>query len=128
MSRHPDEGRGPAGSLKIRDPDTAQLSAAAAPANSLQSAVFFRVLRGIGNRSPAGIVSDTGGSAMQQDDWQERVEQYRGIARELRRIAEGERLDLRRHDQLIALAEGFDRLADRIAYAAAAADTSSSSE
>jgi len=50
------------------------------------------------------------------DDQEERVEQYRGIARELRHIAEGQRFDLCRHDQLIALADGFDRLADRVEH------------
>ena len=48
------------------------------------------------------------------DEQQAKVEQYRGIARELRHIAAGQRFDMCRHDQLIALADGFDRLADRV--------------
>ena len=39
----------------------------------------------------------------------------RGIARELRRMAEAQRFDLCRRDQLIALAQGFERLAERLA-------------
>jgi hypothetical protein len=39
---------------------------------------------------------------------------FRGIAEELRGIARGLRFDLRRAAQLNALADGFDRFADRL--------------
>ncbi|HZU90389.1 MAG TPA: hypothetical protein VE993_14145 [Stellaceae bacterium] len=59
------------------------------------------------------------------DDITARAEQYRRIARSLRGIALARlRLDLCRRDQLLALARGFERYADRIGRsdAKAAAD------
>ena len=45
---------------------------------------------------------------------QARVEYLRGVADKLRGIANQLRFDLRRADQLRALADGFDRMASRL--------------
>lgn len=45
----------------------------------------------------------------------ERAARYREIAATLRRLADAMSLDLRRRQQLHALADGFERAADRIA-------------
>ena len=53
--------------------------------------------------------------AMPDDDDQEiRAETYRDNAATLRRVAAGIRFDFCRRNQLLALAEGFERLAARI--------------
>jgi hypothetical protein len=43
-----------------------------------------------------------------------RAEYFRGVAEYLRNVARQQQYDLRRADQLRALADGFDRFADRI--------------
>jgi hypothetical protein len=43
-----------------------------------------------------------------------RAASYRQSARKLRRVAAGIRFDLCRREQLLALARGFDRLAERL--------------
>jgi hypothetical protein len=45
---------------------------------------------------------------------QSRVEYFRGVAETLRGIANQLRYDLRRADQLRALADGFERMANRL--------------
>jgi len=50
-----------------------------------------------------------------------RVEYLRGVADKLRGIANQLRFDLRRADQLRALADGFDRMASRLEQEADAA-------
>ena len=50
-------------------------------------------------------------------DHPQRADRYREIARELRHAAFMQMpFDLCRHDQLLALAKGFDRFADRLAH------------
>ena len=44
----------------------------------------------------------------------ERARHYRATARKLRELAAAVRYDLRRRQQLLALAAGFDRAADRV--------------
>jgi len=51
---------------------------------------------------------------MVDDTPQTRVEYLRGVADTLRGIANQLRFDLRRADQLRALADGFDRMASRL--------------
>ena len=51
---------------------------------------------------------------------QARVEYLRGVADKLRGIANQLRFDLRRADQLRALADGFERMADRVQQEAGA--------
>jgi hypothetical protein len=43
-----------------------------------------------------------------------RAEHFRGVAAQLRTLAEKTRYDIRRNDQLLALADGFERFADRL--------------
>ena len=52
---------------------------------------------------------------------QSRVEYFRGVADTLRGIANQLRYDLRRADQLRALADGFERMASRLQQEADAA-------
>ena len=42
------------------------------------------------------------------------AEHFRGVAKQLRTLAEKTRYDIRRNDQLLALADGFERFADRL--------------
>ena len=58
---------------------------------------------------------------MDDDTPQSRVEYLRGVADKLRGIANQLRFDLRRADQLRALADGFDRMASRLEQEADAA-------
>ena len=58
---------------------------------------------------------------MADDTPQSRVEYLRGVADTLRGIANQLRFDLRRADQLRALADGFARMADRVEQEADAA-------
>ena len=52
---------------------------------------------------------------------QSRAEHFRAVAENLRDIAETQlRYDIRRRDQLLALAAGFERFADRLELQAAA--------
>ena len=51
---------------------------------------------------------------MDDDTPEARVEYLRGVADKLRGIANQLRFDLRRADQLRALADGFDRMASRL--------------
>ena len=54
---------------------------------------------------------------------QSRAEHFRGVAENLRNLAATQlRYDVRRRDQLLALAAGFERFADRLEIEAAAAD------
>jgi len=57
---------------------------------------------------------------MADDTPQSRVEYLRGVADTLRGIANQLRFDLRRADQLRALADGFERMADRVQQEAGA--------
>ena len=60
------------------------------------------------------------------DESQSRVAYFLGVAETLRETATGLRFDLRRRDQLLALADGFERFARRLereAEADADADT-----
>lgn len=50
---------------------------------------------------------------------QSKAEYLRGVAEELRQVAEQLRYDLRRRDQLLALAAGFERFAERLEQEAA---------
>jgi hypothetical protein len=45
---------------------------------------------------------------------QSRAEHFRGVADNLRNLAAQMRYDIRRRDQLLALAAGFERFADRL--------------
>jgi hypothetical protein len=46
---------------------------------------------------------------------QSRAEHFRGVAENLRTLAEANlRYDIRRRDQLLSLAAGFERFADRL--------------
>ena len=47
-----------------------------------------------------------------------RAEHFRGVAAQLRILAGKTRFDIRRNDQLLALAAGFERFADRLLEAA----------
>ena len=57
---------------------------------------------------------------MLDEEDRERARYYRATARKLRELAAAVRYDFRRRDQLLALAAGFDRAADRVALSAAA--------
>lgn len=52
--------------------------------------------------------------AMEDDGPRSRAKHFRSVAERLRGIANGLRYDLRRADQLRALADGFDRFAIRL--------------
>jgi hypothetical protein len=54
---------------------------------------------------------------------QSRVEYFRGVAETLRGIANQQRYDFRRADQLRALADGFERMANRLEQEADAEPT-----
>ena len=54
------------------------------------------------------------------DDAAERAAKYRGIAEYLRSLADKFPYDPHRHAQLLALAAGFDRYAERLAQDAVA--------
>ena len=43
-----------------------------------------------------------------------RAAHFRSVATRLREIAAGQRYDIRRRDPLLALADGFERFADRL--------------
>ena len=51
---------------------------------------------------------------MADSEPQSRVDHFRGVAATLRGIADQQRYDIRRADQLRALAAGFERFAERL--------------
>ena len=51
---------------------------------------------------------------MDESSSESRVAYFRGVAETLRGIAEGLRFEPRRREQLLALAAGFERFADRL--------------
>ncbi len=51
---------------------------------------------------------------MDDETPQSRAEHFRGVADNLRNLAAKMRYDIRRRDQLLALAAGFERFADRL--------------
>ena len=55
---------------------------------------------------------------MLDEEDRERARYYRATARKLRELAAAVVYDFRRRDQLLALAAGFDRAADRVGIAA----------
>jgi hypothetical protein len=55
-----------------------------------------------------------GGCAVDEETPEDRVAYFRGVAATLRGIAEKLRYEPRRRDQLLALADGFERFAARI--------------
>ena len=62
-----------------------------------------------------------GWGAMDDETPQSRAEHFRGVAENLRNLAAIQlRYDVRRRDQLLALAAGFERFADRLEIEAAA--------
>jgi hypothetical protein len=61
-----------------------------------------------------------GGGAVDDESPQSRAEHFRGVAENLRNLAAAHlRYDIRRRDQLLALAAGFERFADRLELQAA---------
>jgi len=55
-----------------------------------------------------------------EETHQSRAEHFRGVAKNLRDLATTQlRYDIRRKDQLLALAAGFERFADRLEQEAA---------
>ena len=61
-----------------------------------------------------GVERAEGGSAVDDKTPQSRAEHFRGVAAQLRTLADQTRYDFRRRDQLLALAAGFERFADRL--------------
>jgi hypothetical protein len=62
-------------------------------------------------------------AAVDDETPQSRAEHFRGVAENLRNLTATQlRYDVRRRDQLLALADGFERFADRLEIEAAAAD------
>jgi len=57
---------------------------------------------------------------MEDNSLESRAAYFRSVAERLRRIAAGLRYDLRRADQLRALADGFERFAARLEQEAGA--------
>ena len=55
-----------------------------------------------------------------EETHQSRAEHFRGVAKNLRDLATTQlRYDIRRRDQLLALADGFERFAERLELQAA---------
>jgi hypothetical protein len=52
--------------------------------------------------------------AVDDETPQARAEHFRGVAAQLRTLADQIRYDFRRRNQLLALADGFERFADRL--------------
>jgi hypothetical protein len=76
--------------------------------NLSNGAVFINVYGLRGGRNVEG------GEAVDDETPQSRAEHFRGVADNLRNLAAQMRYDIRRRDQLLALAAGFERFASRL--------------
>ena len=78
--------------------------------------VIPRAIGGTAASQPVIWLGETLGCRCRRmpEDEESRITRYRETARILRRVAEELRFDLRRRNQLLALAAGFDQSAARI--------------